>query len=85
MDEFYTPEEIATKLKVGKTLIYQLLKSGKLPHSRVGNRYRISGEDLRAYLDSTRSNNQATQAKATPKGILSPAQRRALQLKHFGR
>lgn len=83
MNELYTPEEVAARLKVGKTLVYQLLRSGKLPHSRVGNRYRVSGEDLRLYLDSTRPRDTTT--KAPQKGFLSQAQRRALQLKHFGR
>lgn len=53
METLYTPAEIAEKLKLKKTTIYELIKRGELPSSKVGKQLRISSLDLSAYLSRT--------------------------------
>lgn len=53
MDTLYTPAEIAEKLKLKKSTIYELIKRGELPSSKVGKQLRISSFDLSAYLSRT--------------------------------
>lgn len=49
----YTVDEAALKLKVSARLVYDLIKSGALKASNVGTSYRLTDEQLRAYLAST--------------------------------
>jgi len=44
------PAEIQEILGCGKNKIYQLLREGKIPGIRIGNSWRISPEELEAYL-----------------------------------
>jgi excisionase family DNA binding protein len=53
MSEIYTPEEIAAKLKLNINTIWRYLKSGKLPSSKIGNRYRITEEQLQQFMLAT--------------------------------
>lgn len=50
METLYTPAEVADKLKLKKTTIYDLIKRGELPSSKVGKQLRISSTDLERYL-----------------------------------
>jgi putative molybdopterin biosynthesis protein len=47
-----TAEEAAAQLKIKKYTVYELIKRGELPSSRVGKQVRISQSDLNAYLES---------------------------------
>ncbi len=47
---FLTPEEAADMLRVTRTTIYTLVRTGELPASRIGRQIRIEPDDLRAYL-----------------------------------
>ncbi|MBI4126908.1 MAG: excisionase family DNA-binding protein [Deltaproteobacteria bacterium] len=40
-ETYWTPEELAERLKLSKMTIYKLLKNGELPSFRVGRTYRI--------------------------------------------
>ncbi|MEB3101374.1 substrate-binding domain-containing protein [Ferviditalea candida] len=53
--ELYKPEEVAAFLKVSKFTVYELIKRGELPASKVGRGLRITSADLRAYLQGSRS------------------------------
>jgi excisionase family DNA binding protein len=47
-------EEAATLLDVSETTIRRLINSGQLPAYRIGGQFRISEEDIRAYLATVR-------------------------------
>ena len=56
-----TMEEAARRLCVGRTLIYQQVRRGKLPSVRVGRCRRIALVDLERYVEHLREHaNQAT-------------------------
>lgn len=49
--EYYSTEEACILLKLGRTTIYKLLKSGKLRSIKVGRSYRIRGEDIKSFME----------------------------------
>ena len=53
MNKLYTAQEVADKLKIKKTTVYELIKRGELSSSKIGKQLRVSEEQLKAYLDST--------------------------------
>ena len=42
MNKLYTAQEIADKLKIKKTTVYELIKRGELESSKIGKQLRIS-------------------------------------------
>lgn len=46
--------EIAERLSLSQSKIYELVESGALPHHKIGGSIRVSEEQLARYLDSTR-------------------------------
>jgi putative molybdopterin biosynthesis protein len=50
-----TAEEVARQLRIKKYTVYELIKRGELPSSRVGKRVRISQEDIDRYLRAGRT------------------------------
>lgn len=53
-DDFYSPEELAEKLKVNKMTVYRLLTRGELPYHQIGKLKRISRKDYEDFLRKTR-------------------------------
>ena len=51
MNKFYTAQEVADKLKIKKTTVYELIKRGELSSSKIGKQLRVSEEQLKAYLE----------------------------------
>lgn len=51
MNKVYTPQEVADKLKIKKTTVYELIKRGELQSSKIGKQLRISEEQLDQYLN----------------------------------
>ena len=51
-----TMEEAARRLSVGRTLIYEQVRRGKLPSIRVGRCRRIALVDLERYIEHLREN-----------------------------
>ena len=49
---FLTPAEVADHLRVSAMTVYRLIKSGELRAARIGKSYRISEDDVDAYLQS---------------------------------
>lgn len=50
-DDFYTPEEVAARLRLSAGTIRRLLREGTLPGRKVGKRqWRIHRDDLEDYL-----------------------------------
>jgi acetyl-CoA synthetase len=50
-EEFYTPDEVAQKLKVSLRTIKTHLLSGQLKGVKVGRLWRIRASDLEAFLE----------------------------------
>jgi putative molybdopterin biosynthesis protein len=50
MNKLYTAQEIADKLQIKKTTVYELIKRGELYSSKVGKQLRISDQQLQQYL-----------------------------------
>jgi len=46
----YTPDEVATMLRVTRNSIQRWIRSGELPALQVGNQYRISQDDLDKFV-----------------------------------
>ena len=51
MNKFYTAQEVADKLKIKKTTVYELIKRGELSSSKIGKQLRVSENQLKQYLD----------------------------------
>ena len=47
---FLTVAEVAETLRVSTMTVYRLIKAGELPSTRVGKSYRLSEDDVDAYL-----------------------------------
>lgn len=52
MDTVYSVTEVAKQLKVSIETVRRLIRSKKLPAAKFGNKYRISEEDLKKFLES---------------------------------
>lgn len=50
MNKLYTAQEVADKLKIKKTTVYELIKRGDLASSKIGKQLRISDEQLNNYI-----------------------------------
>lgn len=47
-----TPAEVAEELRVSAMTVYRLIKSGELRAARIGKSFRISADDVDAYLQA---------------------------------
>jgi excisionase family DNA binding protein len=54
-DEFYTAEELATKLKLNIMTIYRYIKAGKLKAHKIGKEFRIGREEFERFINSTKT------------------------------
>jgi len=59
----YTPEEVAKRLKVSRRAVYQWLTTGKLVGMKAGQGWRISEEDLIAFMKSNASDSKSGSGK----------------------
>ena len=55
--EFYTPAEIAEKLRVNIMTIYRYIKAGKINAHKLGKDFRISTEEYERFLRSIETKN----------------------------
>lgn len=51
----YSINDLVIELNVGRTLIYQLIKEGRLKNIKIGNRTLVTAEDLDAFISSLRA------------------------------
>jgi len=49
--EFYTPQEVAERLRLNVNTVYEYIRMGKLRAARFGNRYRITEIDIQAFVE----------------------------------
>ncbi|MGI8575663.1 MAG: helix-turn-helix domain-containing protein [Egibacteraceae bacterium] len=54
-EHLLTVTEVAEHMRVSNMTVYRLIKAGELPALQIGKNYRISSEDLTAYLDAART------------------------------
>lgn len=57
-DEFYTTEELATKLKLNIMTIYRYIKAGKLKAHKIGKEYRIVRSEFDKFLNETSTRHE---------------------------
>jgi putative molybdopterin biosynthesis protein len=50
-----TCKELSKMLRIGKTKLYELLRSGELPSFRVGRLYRVTLADVERYIEHSRN------------------------------
>lgn len=50
----YTPEEVASILKISKYTVYELIKRGELPAYRIGRKVRVEETDLEIYKQNAK-------------------------------
>jgi len=50
MEEYYTPQEIANKLKIDIRTVYRWIKEGSLKAVKIGRFWRISESELKRLL-----------------------------------
>ena len=53
-DTWFTVKEVAAKLKISIRTVRELIKSDKLPASRIGKEYRIRESDLEKFLEDSK-------------------------------
>ncbi|GHT88433.1 molybdate-binding protein [Spirochaetia bacterium] len=56
--DLLTAEDVAQKLRIKKYTVYELIKRGELPSSKVGKQVRISQSDIDRYLAMNRTGPQ---------------------------
>jgi excisionase family DNA binding protein len=55
---YYTPKEVAERLRLRVQTVYDYIRQGRLPAVRLGNRCRISHSDLEAFLAHQKSSTR---------------------------
>lgn len=61
-ETFYTPEEIAQKLKLSKYTIYEMIKRGEISAHRIGRSLRVTATELETYLQQSRKTDNTFDA-----------------------
>ena len=50
MEEYFTPQEVALKLKIDMSTVYRWIREGRLQAVKVGHFWRISETELKRLL-----------------------------------
>jgi excisionase family DNA binding protein len=53
--KYLTCKELSELLCIGRTKLYELLRSGELPSFRVGRLYRVTLADVESYIEHSRN------------------------------
>ena len=51
--KFLTIAEVASRMRVSKMTVYRLVHNGELPAVRVGRSFRVTEDDVNAYLQKS--------------------------------
>lgn len=65
MMHLYTPEEVAAKLQISKYTVYEMVKRGELPATRIGKKIRIDQTDLEEYIQRQKGASVMEEGKQT--------------------
>ena len=57
MEDIYTVKEAGQYLRIGRSTVYSLLRSGDLKSLRFGGARRISANQLQSFLEKTETKN----------------------------
>ena len=52
--KLYTPDEAQRLLRIGKTMFYSLVNSGRLPTSKIGRSTVVRRDDLEKLIEASR-------------------------------
>ena len=63
LEEFLSPKELCKMLKVSETWPYKMIQRGRLPYYKIEGVVRFSKSDIDAYLDQSRVEKKAGDAK----------------------
>jgi excisionase family DNA binding protein len=58
-EELLSIPEVRRRLGMGKSWVYQRLKSGEIPSVRLGNNFKVRRQDLEEYIRNNRRNQAA--------------------------
>lgn len=58
-------KQVANRLGISRSLVYKLVREGKLGSHRIGSAIRISEKQLHEYLDRTSAGNTASPFEIT--------------------
>ncbi len=53
--QIYTTDQAAEVLQINSQTLRKWIREGKLPASKLGSDYRITGEDIKSFLDATKT------------------------------
>lgn len=62
-----TVKEVAERLSISRSLAYRMIRTGEIPSYRIANCRRVSEEELKKYLDRSRSERLPELPNATGK------------------
>ncbi len=54
-DDFYTAEELASKLKLNVMTIYRYIKAGKLKAHKIGKEFRIAKDEFERFMNKVKT------------------------------
>jgi putative molybdopterin biosynthesis protein len=63
-----TAEDVAGQLRIKKYTVYELIKRGEIPSSRVGKQVRVSQEDIDRYLKASKTGSLPRRPAESPEG-----------------
>jgi excisionase family DNA binding protein len=71
---YYTPKEVAERLKLRVQTIYDYIRKGRLPAVRFGNRFRIAASDLEAFLERHKAAPSSVTSRRPSPIIVDPSE-----------
>jgi excisionase family DNA binding protein len=69
MEELLTPEVIAERLHVQRSTIMKYLRAGVIKGRKIGRLWRITEEDLRAYLEQAAQRGEPKHTGEEAEGV----------------
>lgn len=61
MEELFTPQEVAQKLKIDMSTVYRWIREGRLKAVKIGHFWRISESELSRLLKGNEQNGRKTE------------------------
>jgi excisionase family DNA binding protein len=58
MEELFTPQEVAQKLKIDMSTVYRWIREGRLKAVKIGHFWRVSESELSRLLKGDKENNR---------------------------
>jgi excisionase family DNA binding protein len=65
MEELFTPQEVAQKLKIDMSTVYRWIREGRLKAVKIGHFWRISESELSRLLKGDKENNRCRQPQSS--------------------